>query len=238
VSLTTNWSGSVFDDATELILELQFGEGGDDSKLFTEELLSAYLKYIESKKLKSELLSDSEGHFVVKIEGKNVWSAFKHEAGKHVVQRSTSGKPHTSYVSVGVLPLPPKSEFIPLPVAELDIKTQRGSGPGGQARNKLETAVRITHKPTGLKVMIQNGRDQSANKSEALRILTARVNEQRNAKQQASYGANRKEQVGNGSRGNKIRTYDHRKSQVTDHRTKKKAQIKQVMKGRFDLLLD
>ncbi len=144
-------------------------------------MFAAYLKYAEHLKLKSELLDASDGHITAKFTGAGVWDAFKNEAGKHVIQRcpptERSGRRHTSVVAVAVLSLPPDKGYKPLPEDELDIKTQNGHGPGGQHQNKTQSAVRmVVHKPTGLQVFI-NGRDQHGNRAEALRILTARVNE-------------------------------------------------------------
>jgi len=135
------------------------------------------------------------------------------------------------------LPLPPEHDLKPIPDSELEVKTQGGHGPGGQHQNNTDSAVRMTHKPTGLQVFI-NGRDQHSNRREAKRILTARVNELRQADEQESYNAKRKAQWGGGGRTGKIRTYNFIKSRVTDHRLNKKTrQIDKVMKGRFDLLL-
>lgn len=226
-------------DATELVVELHFGCGGDDSKDFVADLYQAYARYALSLGFKSEILDSSYGHVVVKYIGKNVWSAFRCEAGKHVVQRiprtERNGRKQTSVISVSVLPLPPEKQFNPLPDAELHIITQRGHGCGGQHQNKTDSAVRMKHIPTGLMVFI-NGRDQKQNKRDALRILTGRVNELRNSTAQNAYGEIRRQSVDTG-RGNKTRTYNFMRSEVEDHvqnvRTKR---IDLVMKGRIDLL--
>lgn len=221
-------------------MEIQFGEGGDDSKAFVHELLAAYRKYAERCGLSSKLLSSSDGHVVVRFAGRDVWRAFQHEPGKHCVQRcppsEKKGRRHTSLVSVAVLPLPPKLDLQSLPDDELDVKTQGGSGPGGQHQNKADSAVRMTHRPTGLQVFI-NGRDQHRNRREALRILTAKVYEQYRAEQTAEYDTERKTQMGNGGRGDKIRTYNFIDARVVDHRLGRRSkQIKRIMKGEFDLL--
>jgi peptide chain release factor 1 len=223
-------------------VEIQFGEGGDDSKTFVHELLATYCKYAERCCLTFELLGSTNGHVVVRFAGKNVWKAFQHESGKHCVQRfppsEKKGRRHTSMISVAVLPLPPKLALSSLPNDELEVKTQGGSGPGGQHQNKTDSAVRMTHKPTGLQVFI-NGRDQQRNRREALRILTAKVCERLQSQQAAAYDAKRKSQMGSGGRGDKIRTYNFIDSRVVDHRLGKKTkQIKRVMKGELDLLLD
>ncbi len=222
-------------------MEIQSGEGGDDAKAFVHELLAAYRRYAERSRLSSKLLSASNGHVVAKVTGKNVWKAFQHERGKHCVQRcppsEKKGRRQTSVVSVAILPLPPKLNLQSLPDDELDVKTQGGSGPGGQHQNKADSAVRMTHKPTGLQVFI-NGRDQHRNRREALRILTAKVYEQYHAQQSAEYGTERRNQMGNGGRGDKIRTYNFIDSRVVDHRLGRRTkQIKRIMKGDFGILV-
>jgi peptide chain release factor 1 len=220
------------------VVEVHFGEGGSDSKDFVVDLASAYLKYAKNLSLQSCIEDSSDGHFILRFSGIGVGKAFRNESGVHVVQRcpkSGGGKKHTSVVSVAVLPLPPEKEFIPLPYNELDIITQCGSGKGGQNQNKVASAVRMRHIPTGLSVFI-NGRDQGQNKKSALRILTAKVNEFKHNAVQSQYDEQRRSMVRTG-RGSKKRTYDFIRSQVRDHETDKKtSKIDLVMKGRFDLL--
>jgi peptide chain release factor 1 len=183
------------------------------------------------------------GHVVVKLIGKKVWELFKSEAGKHCVQRvpptEKNGRKQTSYLSVGVLPLPPGETLLPESEvsAESDVKTQRGSGPGGQHRNTCDSTVRMVHKPTGLSVTI-DGRSQSGNKREALKILTARVRQHYDGERNADFLENRKAQMGDGGRGDKIRTYNFINSRAVDHRTgKKTAQVRRIIeKGEFDLI--
>jgi protein subunit release factor A len=198
------------------------------------------MKYAANNKLKAELLDSSDGHLVAKISGPNAGKAFQHEAGKHCVQRipptETKGRKQTSYVSVGVLPLRPEKEYQPIPASDLDETFQVGSGPGGQHRNKTASTVRLRHIPTGLQVYI-DGRDQSSNRRTALRILTAKVNEAKWAEIDEQYNAERKKLLGNGGRGEKVRTYNFLESRAVDHRLgTKTAQVKQVMKGQFELL--
>lgn len=141
-------------------------------------------------------------------------------------------------VCVAVLPIPPDGSIKPLPTEEVDITTQCGHGPGGQHQNKTESAVRVVHKPTGISVFI-NGRDQHSNKREALKILTARVNDLKNNADKAVYGNLRKIQMDGGGRGNKVRTYNFMESRIVDHRLgTKTSQVRQVIeKGNFDLIL-
>jgi peptide chain release factor 1 len=175
----------------------------------------------------------------MKVGGKNVVRAFKHESGKHVVQRypktESKGRRHTSTISVAVLPLLEPS-FEPLLENEIEVKTQGGSGPGGQHQNTTDSAVRMTHKPTGLQVYI-NGRCQHANRREALEILTAKVNHLKISQEHNAHNSLRKEQRGGGSRGNKVRTYNFIDGRVVDHRLgTKTTRIKKVMNGHFGLL--
>ncbi len=160
-----------------MILEILFGEGGDDSKNFVDELFAAYLKYASGLGFKHELLHSDYGHIVAKISGKGVGNAFKHEPGKHCVQRipetEAKGRKQTSIVVVGVLPIRNDTGFEPLKDAELEVTTQRGHGKGGQHQNKTDSAVRMRHIPTGLAVFI-NGRDQHSNKREALKKQDAK----------------------------------------------------------------
>jgi len=174
------------------------------------------------------------------ISGQGVHEVFKNESGKACCQRvpptESKGRSHTSMVSVGVLPLPTTQKTTQINPQDLDIKTQRGHGKGGQHQNKTDSAVRMRHMPTGIEVFI-NGRDQHQNRKTALEILSARVHQLQLEKNQERYGKIRQEQLGSGKRSNKDRTYNFINSRVVDHRTGKKTkQVKQVMKGRFDLL--
>ncbi len=224
-------------------MEIVFGEGGKDSKLFVDDLMTAYIKYAYSLKLQSEILTTDEGHAVLQFKGKGAGSAFKHESGKHCIQRipptEGKGRKQTSMVCVAILPMPPDNKYKPLPEGDLETKTQCGHGPGGQHQNKTASAVRLTHKPTGIQVFI-NGRDQHANKREALRILTARVNEKAVSERSAEYSDLRKRQIDGGGRGNKIRTYNWLESRVVDHRlgVKTKAIREVLEKGRFGILFE
>ena len=232
---------SVFDNSTELVVEIHAGEGGDDSKNFVSDLFAAYAKWAVKNQLKSEILESDYGHIICKFSGIGCWQAFKHERGKHCVQRcpktERNGRRHTSIVSVAVLPLPPIRDYKPLPDNELEIKTQRRGGPGGQHQNTTDSAVRIVHKPTGLLVLIC-GRDQHQNKQNALRILTARVNELRQEEEAKKYGSIRQAQLGGGKRGEKIRTYNFIRSSCVDHvLNKKTTNLKGVMEGRLELII-
>ena len=219
-------------------MEVLHGEGGDDSKKFVHELFAAYVKYANENRLTVSILHASEGHITASFKGEGVERYFKNEAGKHVCQRIPSndkkGRKHTSIVSVAVLPLPDKKTPL-IPENEIETTFQRGSGPGGQHKNMTDSAVRMVHKPTKLSVLI-DGRDQHANKRKARKILTAKVQQLYLGKKKKERAKARKEQMGGGKRGNKIRTYNFIENRAKDHRTNKKATLKQVMKGRFNLL--
>lgn len=224
------------------MVEILHGEGGQDSKLFVDDLYDLYVKYAGQKGLATEILDDGDGHVVFKVTGRKAGLAFLHEAGNHCVQRvpptERSGRRQTSFVTVAVLPLPPERTFVPLPERELDITTQTGKQKaGGQNANKVASAVRMVHKPTGMRVFI-NGRDQIQNRKEALRILTAKVNDARNNQTVEAYAAKKAEQMANRGRGSKIRTYNFIDNFVSDHRSGKDTRdVKSVMKGNLDLIL-
>ncbi len=226
-------------DATEVVLEIKSGEGGDDSKLFVHDLYQALAKFLIAQNLRIDEMSAVPGQVVAVVRGKNVWENVRHEVGSHCVQRipptETKGRRHTSYLSVAVFPIVESIETN-LDLSDVEIKTQGGHGPGGQHQNRRDSAVRMTHRPTGIQVFI-NGRSQLANRREGFRVLTARVNEHLRQQSNASYLGNRKAQLGHRGRGNKIRTYNFIDDRAVDHRTGKKASAKKVLgQGKFDLL--
>lgn len=191
--------------------------------------------------LRSELLYSENGHAVAQIRGPRAGYLFQHEAGKHTIQRvpptESKGRKQTSIVVVGVLPIPPKSSFVPIPDKDIDIICKVGSGPGGQHRNKTASTVVMTHKPTGLRVKIDT-RSQADNKRCALEILTAKVNEIASNAVQSGYDTLRKNQLSDSGRSDKIRTYNYLESRAVDHRLgTKTSNVREVIeKGRFELL--
>ena len=215
-------------DARPAFVEIRAGTGGDESALFAADLLRMYTRYAESQGWKCEIVSESASELggykevVVRIEGDNVYGALKFESGGHRVQRvpatETQGRIHTSACTVAVLAEPDEAEAIQINPSDLRIDTYRASGAGGQHINKTDSAVRITHLPTGIVAECQDGRSQHSNKAQALKVLTARIQEKDRAERAAKDAAERKSLIGSGDRSDRIRTYNFPQGRLTDHR--------------------
>lgn len=216
------------DDARNAFVEIRAGTGGDESALFAADLARMYTRYCDSQGWKTEIMSESASELggykevVLQIEGHNVYGALKFESGGHRVQRvpatETQGRIHTSACTVAVLAEPDEAVAIQINPADLRIDTYRASGAGGQHINKTDSAVRITHLPTGIVAECQDGRSQHSNKAQALKVLTARIHEKDRSERAAKDAAERKGLIGTGDRSDRIRTYNFPQGRFTDHR--------------------
>jgi peptide chain release factor 1 len=232
----------------EIILEVRAGAGGDEASIFAYQLAQMYQKYAEKKgwsvtKLE-ESLSSVDGYKEVSFEmrGKDIYKQLRYETGVHRVQRipktESKGRVHTSTASVAILPMRKKSKIVLRP-EDLEIETSRAGGKGGQNVNKVETAVRIVHKPTGFDVRSTAQRSQLKNKETALSILTAKVEQYYEGIEDAKYSADRKDQIGTSDRSEKIRTYNFPQNRVTDHRIKESwHNIEGIMNGELDNVIE
>ena len=235
-------------DNKNVIIEIRGGAGGEEAALFAYNLYRMYTMYAESKRWKSEIanLNETELGGVKEvsfiIEGDGAYSRFKFESGVHRVQRvpetEASGRIHTSTVTVAVLPEMEEVDFEINP-SDLEIDTFRASGAGGQHVNKTESAIRITHVPTGTVVECQDERSQHKNRDRAMKILVSRLYEEECRKQTAQLAAERKSQVGTGDRSERIRTYNYPQGRVTDHRIGLTLyKLEQILNGALDEVID
>ena len=216
------------DDVRNTFLEIRAGTGGDESALFAGDLLRMYTRYAERQGWRSEIVSESEGEVggykevVIRVVGEGSYGKLKFEPGGHRVQRvpatETQGRIHTSACTVAALPEPDEAQAVQINPADLRIDTYRASGAGGQHINKTDSAVRITHIPTGIVAECQDGRSQHANKAKALQVLQARIQEKDRSERAAKEAAQRKGLIGSGDRSDRIRTYNFPQGRLTDHR--------------------
>lgn len=237
------------DDGRNVFLEIRAGTGGDESALFAADLLRMYLRYVERAGWRSELMSESESDLggykevVVRIEGDDVYRRLKFESGGHRVQRvpvtETQGRIHTSACTVAVLPEPDEAEEVQLNPAELRIDTFRASGAGGQHINKTDSAIRVTHLPTGIVAECQDDRSQHRNKAKALAVLAARLREKDRSERAAREAATRRGLIGSGDRSDRVRTYNFPQGRLTEHRINLTLyKLGAVMEGELDDVLD
>ncbi|HEX5950465.1 MAG TPA: peptide chain release factor 1 [Actinomycetota bacterium] len=235
-------------DAKDVLVEIRAGAGGQEAALWAGELFELYRHYAERRRWKTDVLSASPsdlGGFkevVLEVRGKGAFSRLKHESGVHRVQRvpvtESSGRIHTSTATIAVLPEAEEVE-VEIRPDDLEIDVYRSSGPGGQSVNTTDSAVRIVHKPTGIKVECQEERSQLQNREKALRYLRARLLQQAQEEAAAKEAATRRSQVGTGERAEKIRTYNFPENRVTDHRVKLTLhQLQEVLAGDIDPFVD
>src|SRR4051812_22442493 len=233
------------DDVRNTFLEIRAGTGGDESALFAGDLLRMYTRYAERQGWRTEIVSESLGEVggfkevVVRVAGDGSYGKLKFESGGHRVQRvpatETQGRIHTSACTVAALPEPDEAQAVQINPSDLRIDTYRASGAGGQHVNKTDSAVRITHIPTGIVAECQDDRSQHRNKAKALQVLSARIQEKERSERAAKEAATRKGLIGSGDRSDRIRTYNFPQGRMTDHRINLTLyKLAMVMEGDLD----
>ncbi|MFZ2051168.1 MAG: peptide chain release factor 1 [Solirubrobacteraceae bacterium] len=229
-------------DSKNVIVEIQGGAGGDEAGIWAGDLYRMLTRYAERRGFATESIEIGEGKYTFAVKGEGAYSVFKFEGGTHRVQRvpvtESQGRIHTSTATVAVLP---EAQDVDIHVdqQDLQIDVYRSSGPGGQSVNTTDSAVRITHKPSGIVVSMQDEKSQLQNREKAMRVLRARLYERALAEQQAELAADRRSQVGTGDRAEKIRTYNYGERRVTDHRIKLTTyNLDQVLAGELDEFTD
>jgi peptide chain release factor 1 len=227
-------------DDKNVIVEIQGGAGGDEAGLWADDVYRMLTRYAERRGFAVESLEDAEGKHTFAIKGDGAYSVFKFEGGTHRVQRvpqtESQGRIHTSTATVAALP---EAEEVDVQIDpnDLQVDVYRSSGPGGQSVNTTDSAVRVTHKPSGIVVSMQDEKSQLQNREKALRVLRARLYERALAEQQAALAADRRSQVGTGERAEKVRTYNYAQGRVTDHRVKLTLyNLEAVLAGELDEL--
>jgi peptide chain release factor 1 len=225
-------------DDKDVIVEIRPGTGGEEAGLFAADLFRMLSRYAERRGFRTEPIEVGHGHYTFAIKGRGAYSVFKFEGGTHRVQRvpetESQGRIHTSTATVAVLP---EAEEVDVAIDpnDLQVDVYRSSGPGGQSVNTTDSAVRLTHRPTGIVVSMQDEKSQLQNREKAMRVLRARLYERKLAEQAAEIAAERRLQVGTGERSEKIRTYNFPQDRVTDHRVKLTVgNLDEVLGGNLD----
>ncbi|MGH1470962.1 MAG: peptide chain release factor 1 [Cellvibrionaceae bacterium] len=235
-------------DEKNVFLEIRAGTGGDEAAIFSGNLFRMYSKYVESRRWKLEVLSENAGEhggykeIITRIEGKGVYSQLKFESGAHRVQRvpdtESQGRIHTSACTVAIMPEADEIETIDINKADLRVDTYRASGAGGQHVNKTDSAIRLTHIPTGIVVECQDERSQHKNRARAMSLLAARLQDGQREKADKELSDERKSLVGSGDRSERIRTYNYPQGRVTDHRINLTLyKLDEVMEGDLDQVI-
>jgi peptide chain release factor 1 len=236
------------DEPLGVVMEIRAGAGGQEASMFAAELAGMYSKYANKNNWRVSLINESKSDLggykevVVEITGDGAYSSLKQESGVHRVQRvpvtEKSGRIHTSTASVAILPIR-EYKNIEIKPSDIDMSFARAGGAGGQNVNKVETAVRLVHKPSGITVVSTSERSQLANREKAMVILKAKISEMEEEKAAKALGANRKEQIGTQDRSEKIRTYNFLQDRITDHRIKKSwHSIERIMLGDLDKIVE
>uniref|UniRef100_E6PC46 Peptide chain release factor 1 (RF-1) n=1 Tax=mine drainage metagenome TaxID=410659 RepID=E6PC46_9ZZZZ len=237
------------DDDRDVFIEIRGGAGGDEAAIFAGDLARMYMRYAESHRMKVELLSESPSEaggykeIVFSIKGAGAYRRFKYESGVHRVQRvpqtESQGRVHTSTATVAVLPQIDDDVTVEIRPSDLQIDTYKSSGAGGQYVNKTESAIRITHVPTGVVVASQQERSQIQNREKAMQMLRSTLYERKRREQEEELGSIRRSQVGTGDRSEKIRTYNYPQDRITDHRVNENfGNLRSVLDGDMDRLVD
>jgi peptide chain release factor 1 len=225
-------------DDKDVIVEIRGGAGGEEAGLWGGDLYRMLTRYAERRGFKTETLAATDGSYTFEIKGDGAYSVFKFEGGTHRVQRvpetESQGRIHTSTATVAVLPEAEEVE-VEIDPSDLQIDVYRSSGPGGQSVNTTDSAVRITHKPSGIVVSMQDEKSQLQNRERGMKVLRARLYEAKVREQQEALSADRKAQVGTGERSEKVRTYNYPQGRVTDHRIKLTVhQLDRILQGELD----